>query len=45
MLNQSSMLKFKMAASKPELLMTRLLYKIPAKVQRLPPCVHGPGIQ
>ena len=39
------MLKLKMAASKPEILITRLLYKIPAKFQRLPPCFHGPGIQ
>ena len=45
MLNQSNMLKFKMAASKPEILMTWLLYKMPAKLQRLPLCVHGPGIQ
>ena len=39
------MLKFKMAASKPEILITQLIYKIHAKFQRLPPCFQGPGIQ
>ena len=39
------MLKFKMAALKPEILITQLIYKIHAKFQRLPPCFQGPGIQ
>ena len=39
------MLKFKMAASKPEILITQLIYKIHAKFQQLPPCFQGPGIQ
>ena len=39
------MLKFKMAASKPEILITQLIYKIHAKFQRLPPCFRGPGFQ
>ena len=34
-----------MAASKPEILITQLIYKIHAKFQRLPPCFQGPGIQ
>ena len=45
MLNLSNMLEFKMAALKPEILITQLIYKILAKFQRLPPCFQGPGFQ
>ena len=34
-----------MAASKPEIPITQLIYKIHAKFQRVPPCFQGPGIQ
>src|SRR5664279_1534593 len=37
--------KFKMAASKPEVVISKLLYKMATRFQRLTPCFMGPATQ
>jgi hypothetical protein len=37
--------KTKMAAYKPDILLTQLVGKIETQFQRLTPCFRGPGVQ